>query len=113
MREQIGNLGRRELHKLFGISVGASLAGEAAWPQNIQAQRRKVTPRKTARNVLFIQNCAAMSPPECLDFKETRFTAKDLDVQAVNSDFLLSRTIFPNYQKCAPRASLVRSIDEN
>src|SRR6266487_136314 len=113
MREQIGNLSRRELLKLFGISVGASLAGEAAWPQKIQAQSRKVTPRKTARNVLFIQNCGAMSPPECLDFKETRFTAKDLDIQTVNSDFLLSETIFPNYEKWAPRASLVRSFYEN
>ena len=113
MREQIGNLSRRELLKLFGISVGASLAGEAAWPQKIQAQSRKVTPRKTARNVLFIQNCGAMSPPECLDFKETRFTAKDLDIQTVNSDFLLSKTIFPNYEKWAPRASLVRSFYEN
>src|SRR2546428_7472346 len=113
MREQIGNLSRRELIKLFGISVGASLAGEAAWPQKIQAQSRKVTPRKTARNVLFIQNCGAMSPAECLDFKETRFTAKDLDIQTVNSDFRLSKTIFPNYQKWAPRATLVRSFYEN
>src|SRR5437867_12343175 len=113
MREQIGNLSRRELLKLFGISVGASLAGEAAWPQKIQAQSRKVTPRKTARNVLFIQNCGAMSPPECLDFKETRFTAKDLDIQTVNSDFQISKTIFPNYAKWAPRASLVRSLYEN
>src|SRR5438445_9468200 len=113
MREQIGNLSRRELLKLFGISVGASLAGEAAWPQKIQAQSRKVTPRKTARNVLFIQNCGAMSPPECLDFKETKYTAKDLDIQKVNSDFSISKTIFPNYEKWAPRASLVRSTYEN
>src|SRR5438128_8903529 len=54
-----------------------------------------------------------MSPPECLDFKETRFTAKDLDVQTVNSDFVISKTIFPNYQKWAPRAALVRSVYEN
>src|SRR5206468_5094706 len=113
MREQIDNLSRRELLKLFGISVGASLAGKAAWPQKIQAQSRKVTPRKTARNVLFIQNCGAMSPPECLDFKETRFTAKDLDIQKVNSDFLISKTIFPNYQRWAPKATLVRSLWEN
>jgi len=29
MLERIGNLSRRELLKLFGISVGTSLAGEA------------------------------------------------------------------------------------
>jgi len=108
MRERIANLSRRELLKLFGISVGTSLAGEAAWPRKIQAQSRKVTPRKNVRNVIFIQNCGAMSPPECLDFKETRFTAKDLDIQTVNSDFVISKAIFPNYEKWAPRATLVR-----
>ena len=113
MRERIGNLSRRELLKLFGISVGASLAGEAAFPKNFQAQSRKVAPRKTARNVVFIQNCGAMSPPECLDFKETKFTAKDLEIQQVNSDFQISKTLFPNYEKWAPKASLVRSMYEN
>ena len=113
MRKGIENLSRRELLKFFGISVGASLAAEAAWPRKLQAQSRKVTPRKNARNVLFIQNCGAMSPPECLDFKETKYTAKDLDIQKVNSDFVISKTIFPNYEKWAPRATLVRSMYEN
>src|SRR3989442_3801348 len=113
MRERIANLSRRELQKLFGISVGTSLAGEAAWPRKIQAQSRKVTPRKNVRNVIFIQNCGAMSPPECLDFKETRFTAKDLDIQTVNSDFVISKSIFPNYEKWAPRATLARPFYEN
>ena len=110
---KISDLSRRELLQLFGVSVGASLAGQAAWPKKIQAQSRKVTPRKNARNVLFIQNCGAMSPPECLDFKETKYTAKDLDIQKVNSDFVISKTIFPNYEKWAPRATLVRSLWEN
>ena len=113
MREGIGNLSRRELLKLFGITVGSSLAGEAAFPQKIQAQNRKVTPRKNVRNVIFIQNCGAMSPPECLDFHETKDTAKDLDIQQVNSDFVISKTIFPNYEKWAPKATLVRSFYEN
>jgi len=113
MRERLGNLSRRELLKLFGIGVGAGLAGEAAWPRKIQAQSRRITPRKTARNVVFIQNCGAMSPPECLDFKETRFTANDLDIQKVNSDFVISKALFPNYEKWAPKASLVRSMYEN
>jgi len=112
MQRRIENLSRRELLKLFGISVGASMAG-VALPRKIQAQSRKVTPRKNARNVIFIQNCGAMSPPECLDFKETKVTAKDLDMQKVNSDFYISQTIFPNWKKWAPRASLVRSMEEN
>src|SRR5207244_8979829 len=63
--------------------------------------------------VMFIQNCGGMSPPECLDLHETKDTAKDLDIQQVNSDFLISRTIFPNYEKWATKATLVRSMYEN
>ena len=87
--------------------------GPAAWPIKVQAQSKKVTPRKNVRNVIVIQNCGAMSPHETLDFKETKWTAKDLDIQKVNSDFFISKTLFPNYQKWAPRASLVRSMREN
>jgi hypothetical protein len=113
MRERISNVSRRQLLKLFGLSVGASLVGDITRPANLQAQGSKVTPRKNVRNVIFIQNCGAMSPPETLDFQETRFTAKDLDMQKVNSDFSISKTIFPNYEKWAPRAALVRSMYEN
>src|SRR5712691_6692843 len=113
MRERIANLSRRELLKLFGISVGTSLAGEAAWPNKVQAQSNKVTPRKNVRNVIFIQNCGAMSQHETLDFKETKWTAKDLDIQKVNSDFLISKTLFPQYERWAPKAAVVRTLWEN
>src|SRR5215831_712863 len=110
---KIRDLSRRELLKLFGITVGASIVDPAAWPRQVQAQNKKVSVRKSARNVIYIQNCGAMSQHETLDFKETKWTAKDLDIQKVNSDFLVSKTLFPNYEKWAPRASLVRSMWEN
>lgn len=110
---KISELSRRELLKLFGISVGAAIVDPAAWPRNVQAQSKKVTVRKTARNVVYIQNCGAMSQHETWDFKETKWTAKDLDIQKVNSDFLISKTLFPNYEKWAPKATLVRSMWEN
>src|SRR5581483_2830612 len=113
MIDRISNLSRRDLLKLFGVSVGATMAGTAGMPLKVQAQSKKVTPRKNVRSVLVIQNCGAMSPQECLDFKDTKYTAKDLDIQKVNSDFSISKTIFPNYEKWAPRASLVRSTYEN
>src|SRR5262247_1226741 len=108
MHKRIEDLSRRELLKLFGLTVGATLGGQAAWPLKVRAQSGKVTPRKNVRNVIVIQNSGAMSPPETLDFKETKWTAKDLDIQKINSDFLISKTIFPNYEKWASRASLVR-----
>src|SRR5262245_39941114 len=110
---KISDLSRRELLKLFGISVGAGMMNPVVWPRNVQAQSKKVTPRKTARNVIYIQNCGAMSQHETLDFKETKYTAPDLDIQKVNSDFLISKTLFPNYERWAPRAGLVRSVWEN
>src|SRR5436305_4863907 len=113
MIDRITNLSRRELLKLFGVTVGATMAGTAGLPLKLQGQTKKVAPRKNVRNVLVIQNCGAMSPHECLDFKDTKYTAKDLDIQKINSDFSISKTIFPNYEKWAPRAALVRSTYEN
>ena len=112
MRKDIGNMNRRELLKLFGLTAGASLAG-AAFPRKISAQSRTVTPRGNVRNVVFIQNCGAMSPHEVLDFKETKYTANDLNIETVTDDFEMSRTLFPKYEKWAPHASLVRSMYEN
>src|SRR5437867_1635279 len=112
MQKRVKDLSRRELLNLVGISVGAALGG-AAWPLKLRAQSRKITPRKNLRNVIVIQNIGAMSPAETLDFKDTKWTAKDLDIQKVHSDFNISKTLFPNYQKWAPRAALVRSMYEN
>src|SRR5258708_20719507 len=105
---RIKDLSRRELLKLFGITVGGSLVGSAGFPLNVQAQSKKVTPRKNVRNIVFVQNCGAMSPHACLDFKETRFTAKDLNIEKCNGnpDFLISRRIFPNYENWARKAPL-------
>ena len=114
MRERIGNLSRRELRKNYSASAWAPVSlVRLHFRRGIQAQSKKVNPRKNARKCYLCSNCGAMSPPECLDFKDTKVTAKDLDIQQVNSDFQISRTIFPNYEKWAPKASLVRSMYEN
>src|SRR5438132_13884519 len=113
MGKRIEDLSRRDLLKLFGIGVGAVIADPAAWPRNVQAQSKKITPRGTARNVIFIQNCGAMSQNETFDFRETKWTAKDLDIQKVNSEFQISKTLFPQYERWAPKAALVRTLWEN
>src|ERR1051326_5639619 len=111
MRNRIHDLSRRDLLKLFGMGVGATMAGSAAWPMNMQAQNAKVTPRKTARNCIVIQNCGAMSPWESLDLKETKYTAKDLDIQTIRPDFQLSKTLFPQgVTSWAPHASIERTM---
>ncbi len=115
MLKPLGNMTRRELLKALGLGVGATatFGAHAGWPRKVRAQSRTVTPRGNVRNVVVIQNVGAMSPPETLDFKETKYTAKDLDIQTVHSEFKISKTLFPNYEKWAPRASLVRSMYEN
>src|SRR2546422_6816434 len=117
MGKRLEEMSRRELLKIFGISVGAVIADPAAWPRNVQAQSKKITPRGTARNVIVVQNCGAMSQWETWDFRPTKYTdtfpGKDLDVQKVNADFQISKTLFPQYQKWAPKAALVRTLWEN
>lgn len=112
MRQRMKDISRRDLLKLFGMGIGASMAGEITWPRNIQAaQGVKITPRKTARNCIVIQNGGAPSPWETLDFKETKWTANDLDMQKINPDFVLSKTLFPRgVDVWAKRATLVRSM---
>jgi hypothetical protein len=113
MRNGTGNFSRREMLKLFGMSVAGSLAGQAAFPRKVGAvQGAKLKLLGTARNIVVIQNCGAMSPPEALNFKETKYTAKDLAPERVkgNTDFILPRTLFPNYEAWAPYASLIRTF---
>src|ERR1043166_5283592 len=109
MQKRMKDMNRRELLKMVGLGVGGTLGG-AALPLRVQGQSNKITPRKNARNVIVIQNCGAMSPPEALDFKQTKWTGKDLDIQKINAEFSISKTLFPNYQKWAPRAAVVRSM---
>jgi len=111
MVKRIKDMSRRELLKLFGITAGATIADPAAWPRQVMAQDSKVTPRRTARNCIVIQNGGAMSPWETLDLKQTKWTANDLEIQKINADFNLSKTLFPRgVDAWAPRASLVRSL---
>lgn len=103
---------RRDLLKLGGMAVATTFADHIVWPLEIRGAG-KVTPRRTARNCIVIQLPGAISPPDTWDFKETKDTPKDLDVQKVTSDLYLSKTLFPNHAVWAPRAGFVRSMRAN
>src|SRR5437867_952302 len=92
MQNRIGDMNRRELLKLVGLGIGGTLGG-SAWPLKVQAQSGKVTPRGNVRNVIVIQNCGAMSPPETLDFKDTKYTTNDPDIHQPGS---VERELFSN-----------------
>ncbi len=72
-----------------------------------------VTPRGTARNCIVIEMGGGISQADCWDFKETRYTPKDLDVRKLTSDIYLSRTLFPHAEEYAGKIALVRSMRAN
>ena len=82
------------------VSSGRSTSGAAA----------SSNPRGTARNCIFIELGGAISPMDCWDFKETRWTPKDLDVTEVAKDLYISRTLFPQLSTQMHRVALVRSL---
>ena len=51
-----------------------------------------------------------MSPMDCWDFKDTRYTPKDLDMVQLKGDLAISRTLFPELHKEMDKVALVRSM---
>ena len=100
---------RREVLQWGGAALAATWVDRLIWPLNVRAQGR-ANPRGTARNCIFIEMGGAISPMECWDFKETRFTPRDLDVEQVSSELSLSRRLFPTLIDKMDQVSLVRSM---
>jgi hypothetical protein len=104
------DLNRRDLlRRLGGLTIAPALIEQTLAPLNLKAAG-KVTPRGTARNVIFIALNGAISQVDCWDFKETRFTPADLNVSEVSKGLYLSKTLFPSAAEWAPKTSLVRSM---
>jgi hypothetical protein len=102
-------MNRRDLLKIGGMALATGWTETFFMPLNARAAG-KANPRGNARNVIFIELPGAISPMDCWDFKETKDTPKDLDIQKISSDLSLSKTLFPNYADWVPRASFVRSM---
>ena len=100
---------RRDVLKWGGVALASTWVDGLVWPLEIRAQGTS-NPRGTARNCIFIELGGAISPMDCWDFKETRWTPKDLDVTEVAKDLYLSRTLFPQLVTKMNRVALVRSL---
>ena len=100
---------RRDVLQWGGVALASTWVDGLVWPLQIHAQG-KSNPRGTARNCIFIELGGAISPMDCWDFKETRWTPKDLDVTEVAKDLYLSRTLFPQLVTKMNRVALVRSL---
>ncbi len=105
------SLTRRDLLKWGGMALAGGMAAHGSWPLNVRAAG-KVNPLGTARYGIMIEMSGAISPMDCWDFKETKWTPKDLDPQKISSELYLSKTLFPKLvaSKELNRVSLVRSL---
>ena len=101
---------RREVLKWAGAALGGMMAG-VSFPLKVTAQAN-TKPLGTARYAIFIQMTGAMSQMDCWDYKETKWTPKDLNPQKVWGDLYLPKTLFGRMMasKTMERISFVRSM---
>jgi uncharacterized protein (DUF1501 family) len=100
---------RRDLLKFGGL--GLALASvDVPWQAHASSTDRKVTPRGSARNVLYFEISGAISHVEGFDFKETAGTPKDLDIRKLRDDLYLSRRLFPKLEKHIDKFAILRSM---
>lgn len=100
---------RRDVLRYGGIALAGAWVDRLVWPLQVHAQG-KTNPRGTARNCIFIEMGGAISPMDCWDFKETRFTPADLDMVSLSDDLSISRTLFPTLTDEMDQVALVRSM---
>jgi len=102
---------RRDVLKWGGLALAGSAASidQLVWPLDVYASGT-ASPRGTARNCIFIEMGGAISPMDCWDFKQTRFTPDDLDMVQLRDDLSLSRTLFPTLGDEMDKIALVRSM---
>src|SRR5262249_11317127 len=101
---------RREVLRWAGMALASSMAG-VSLPLNARAQV-KANPLNTARYAIFIQMTGAMSQMDCWDYKETKWTPKDLNPEKVWGELYLPKTLFGRMMasKTMDRISFVRSM---
>ena len=68
---------RRDVLQWGGVALASTWVDGLVWPLDIRAAGT-TNPRGTARHCIFIELGGAISPMDCWDFKETRWTPKDL-----------------------------------
>ncbi|MBM3727829.1 MAG: DUF1501 domain-containing protein [Acidobacteria bacterium] len=114
MAKTIGELfaSRRELLDWGGRGILAA-AATGAWPLKVGANGSKVTPRGSARNVIFYEISGAISHIESFDFKESVGMPKDLEVEKYAKDVYLSRRLFSKTARHLDKLCILRSMQSH
>ncbi len=99
---------RRDALRIGGVGL-ASAAVDGLLPRRISAAPR-VTPRGTARNVLFYEINGAISHLESWDFKENAGTPADLRVTEHHKGLYLSEKLFPRFRRQIDQFAILRTL---
>ena len=102
---------RRELLRFGGLGLAAASA-ETFGPLRFRASAasKKVTPRGTAKNVVFYEISGAISHLESFDFKESPGNPKDIQVTKLSTGIQFPTNFFPNLTRVMDRVAIVRSL---
>lgn len=101
---------RRELLRFGGLGLlGASAEMLAPWKAKA-ATSRKVTPRGTAKNVIFYEISGAISHIESFDFKESAGLPKDFQVEKLPTGIYFPTNQFPRIAKIMDKVAIQRSF---
>jgi len=111
MQRRLGDIvpTRRDVLKWSGVALAGTWIESVVGPLKLRAAG-KANPRGTARNCIVIQMGGGISQVDCWDFKESRFTPKDLEMKKISSDLSISKTLFPQMSGQMHRVALVRSM---
>src|SRR5688572_23709387 len=99
---------RREVLKWGGLALAGAWVDRVVWPVHARAAG-KANPRGTARNCIMIELAGAISHANSFDFKETKYTPKDLEPQKLTPDSTLSKTLFPRLGEFVDKIALTRA----
>src|SRR5437899_10397820 len=91
---------RRDLLRYGGMGLAGATVG-GMWPLRIQAAENggKVTPRNTARNVVFYEISGAISHLDTFDFKDNPAVPKDVQVRKISTGIYLPVNFLPCIEK--------------
>src|SRR5437016_1803727 len=101
---------RRQLFRIFGAGVTAScMIGKPA-PAGVIVNQRTVTPRNTAKNVIFILMAGAPSHTDTFDFKQVAgVTPADFNPADING-VVWPAGLMPKLAGQLPNMAIVRSV---
>ena len=103
---------RRDVLRLGGLALAGTSLDHLVWPLEIHANGQ-TDPRGTARNCIFIELGGAISPMDCWDFKQTRYTRKETQAERADRWLSLRRpsTAKPMRSFCGARKSELEPAD--